>query len=270
MPATSLVRPSGWRQYRNAGLTTLGALLAITGSMIGVLLGPGSEITAALFAPGATYLANARQAFWAWWAIIAALVVFVGWQWLPTQRRSQRLATIGRPALIAGAAQLGWVLAGRAGLVVFTVMALIADLVALCLVVWRLTKYPARWWQRLATDTGWGLTLGFVSVQLLMTVGVVVTGYGFADDDLHYLIAIAAYCVFIAGALGLAGRLYHQFAVGIGLLWGFGWLGWARLTGEPRSYLLGALAGFGCFIIVAAFYASGRRRRRHIDVLNQS
>lgn len=55
-------------------------------------------------------------------------------------------------------------------------------------------------------------------MQLLASVGVVAEEFGFATDErLYLIIAIAAYSVFITGALGLAGRLYRQYAVGVAL-----------------------------------------------------
>lgn len=250
-------------------LNTIAATLVITGSLFGALATPRFEVTASLFGPAATLLSSDPRAFWMWWAITGGMAGFVVWHWLPGRRFSQRLIAIAWPALVAGCAYLAWVLAAHFGLVITSVALLVVAEVALCLVVWRFVKYPSPSpLEHLATDTGWGLALGFLTVQLLASVGVVIEAYELATGQLYEIAAIAAYIAFIAGALGLAGRLYRQFSVGLALLWGFGWMGWDRLMGEPRNVLLAALAGTGCFIILAGFYASGRRRRRDVQGLD--
>lgn len=248
-------------------LNTIGAVMVSLGCLLGALVPPRFEVTVSVFAPAATLLSNHPRFFWMWWAILAGLAVFVAWQWRPSRRNSQRLATICLPAATTGGLFLAWVVAAQAGKVATSIILLVAAIAALYLVVRRFAKYPASALEHLATDTGWGLALGFLSVQLLMNVGVVVEAYGLASDQLYQIITIGAYIAFLTGALGLAGRLYHQFAVGLALVWGFGWMGWERLTSQPGNRLLAALAGVGCFIIVAAFYASGRRRRKSIPGL---
>lgn len=260
-PAPSPLRPA---------LNTGAALLVIIGSVVAAVTEPVSESTTSLFGPAATLLSSDPRVFWMWWAIVAGLLVFIAWQWLPGGRGSGRLAAITWPAVVAGPAHLGWVLFAHAGLVIWTVVLLVVELIALCLLTWRLVKYQSSSKiESLATDIGWGLTLGFITFELLTAVGVVIEAYSLAEDEVYFIAAIVAYCVFIGGALGLAGRLYHQFAVGVALLWGFAWMGWERLMGEPRNYVLGALAGFGCFILLAAFYASGIRRRKNVQGLEQ-
>lgn len=253
-----------------AVLNTVGAALVIVGSLLGALATPRFEVTTSLLAPAATLLSSDARTFWMWWAIVVAMTGFVGWQWLPTRRRSQRLATIPLPALLAGSFYLGWVLAVYSGLVITSVVLLGLTLVALYVVVRLFVLHPSpSILEHIATDTGWGLALGFGNVQLLASVGVVVETYNLATGQLYEIVAIVAYIAFIAGALGLAGRLYHQFQVGLALVWGFGWMGWHRFAGEPRNLVLATLAGLGCLLIVAAFYASARRRRRNIKGLRE-
>lgn len=261
--------PGGLSPLFAAGINSTSALLVIIGTLIAQLKGPEAEVTTSLFGPAETLLSSDPRTFWIGWAIVVALAGFLVWQWLPAGRESERLQRLAWPALVAGPAHLLWVVLGRAGLVEPTVFLLAVEVGALCWLVWRLVKHEAEhWYAALATDTGWGLTLGFVSVQLLASVGVVAEEFGFATDErLYLIIAIAAYSVFITGALGLAGRLYRQYAVGVALLWGFAWMGWDRLVGEQRNYILGGLAILGCFILFAAFYASARRRRKNIPSL---
>ncbi|MGB3953893.1 MAG: hypothetical protein WBL05_01195 [Brooklawnia sp.] len=249
-------------------LNTVAALTLAIGAVLVPLTEPQPDApTAAWFGQSDSLLSLDPRAFTIWWAVAGVLSVFVVWQWTPRGRRSLRLASIGFPAIVGGLAQLAWVLLARAGLVVPTVALLVVETGALALVAWRLTKYRASWVEHLATDPGWGLALGLGCVQLLLGVGVVLDTLEPVDDDLHLVIVIAGLALFVAGALGLAGRLYRQFAVGVGLVWGLAWLGWTRLVGEPRNLLLGLLAGLGCFIIAAGFYASGARRRARVEGL---
>lgn len=252
-------------QLRAPALNTVSALLIGGGSLLATQTEvPAEAITASLFGPAPTLLSADPRIFWIWWAIVAAMAVFIIWQWLPDWRTSKRLAAISWPALVAGVAHLGWILLAHNEMVIPFVVLLAIEIGALCLVSWRLAKRRAHFIEHLCSDTGWGLTLGFVTVEMLTAVGVVFESYDFGDEKLYFIVAVVAYAVFLAGALGMAGRLYRQVAVGIGLLWGFAWVAWDRLLGEPRSYILGAMAAFGCFILLAAFYASGRRRRAHV------
>ncbi len=239
---------------------TGGAALVIAGALAATLR-PASEMTASLFGRAATLLSLDPRAFWIWWAVIAGLSVFIVWLWTARGRASRRGRAIGWPAAVAGVAHLGWVLSAQTGLLVPAIVLLALTVGSLCLVVWRLAKYRASWLEHLATDPGWGLALGFVTVEALVSVPVIVESYSLVESDLYLITAIIACCVFVAGALAMAGRLYRQYAVGLGLAWGLGWVGWERVFGEPRSYLLAGLAAFGCFVILAAFYASARRRR---------
>lgn len=248
-------------------LNTLAASALGVGALLAALSEPGAAPTAGYFGPTDSALSLDARAFAIWWAVAGLLAVFVVWQWTPRGRRSLRLASLSWPATVAGGAQLGWVLTARAGLVWPTVVLLVVEVVALSLVTWRLTKYRASWVEHLATDGGWGLALGFGCIQLLVSVGVVLDGVDPASEDLRLIVIIAGYAAFVAAGLGMAGRLYRQFAVGAGLVWGLAWLGWARLTDEPPQYLLGLLAGVGCFIVLAGFYASGARRRDNVDGL---
>ena len=250
-----------------AVLNSFAAILVVAGSVLALRTEPDGVPTAALFGGSRSPLSNDPRAFGIWWAIITGLTVFLVWQWSARGRPSMRLASIVGPALVAGLAQLAWVMTGRRGLITATVALLGLEVVALCLVTWRLAKHRARWLEHLATDTGWGLALGFCCVQLLTSVGIVQESLGKASDEVDLVVAIGAYAVLVMVALGMAGRLYHQFAVGVGLVWGFGWMGWDRLTGEPSSLLLGALAWVGCLAIGTWFCASGVRRRTHVQGL---
>lgn len=250
-----------------AVLNSLAAVLVMAGSVLALRTDPGVVATEAPFGPSRSLLSNDPRASGLWWAIITGLAVFLVWQWSARGRPSLRLASIVGPALVAGLAQLAWVMTARAGLVTVTVALLGLEVVALCLITWRLAKHRARWLEHLATDTGWGLALGLCCVQLLTSVGIVQESLGKASPEVDLVVAIGAYAVLVMVALGMAGRLYHQFAVGVGLVWGFGWMGWDRLTGEPSSLLLGSLAWLGCLVIGIGFCASGVRHRTRVQGL---
>ena len=247
-----------------AVLNSFAAILVVAGSVLALRTEPDGVPTAALFGGSRSPLSNDPRAFGIWWAIITGLTVFLVWQWSARGRPSMRLASIVGPALVAGLAQLAWVMTGRGGLITATVALLGLEVVALCLVTWRLAKHRARWLGHLGPGTGWGLGLGFWSVELVASVQ---ESLGKPPGEVARVVPTGAYAVLVMVALGMAGRLYHQFAVGVGLVWGFGWMGWDRLTGEPSSLLLGALAWVGCLAIGTGFCASGVRRRTHVQGL---
>lgn len=254
--ATSLLRPV---------LNTAAAALTIAGSAVAALAGPASEITTSLFGPAGTLLSVDARAFWIWWPMMIGLLAFIIWVWLPANRASQRMASLAQPAVVAGTAHLAWIVLARSGMVIASAVFIVIEITALCLVCWRLAKHRSSGpTENLLTDIGWGLTLGFVAVEALISVAVVVEAFSLAKDRLYLIIALIACCLLLIGGLGMAGRLYRQFAVGVALAWGATWLGWERFFGDPRSYLVGGLAFFSAFLILMAFIASGIRKRKHI------
>ena len=102
-----------------------------------------------------------------------------------------------------------------------------------------------------------------------MLCGAVIEQHELLAGQPLLIAAIVLLCILIGGSLGLAGRLYRQYSVGLALAWGVSQLGWKLLVGEPRSYILGALALSGVFLVLSAFYASGRRRRHHVQGLEE-
>ncbi len=253
------------------GLNTVAAVLVIIGSVIAAMAEPASEITTSVFGPSATLLSLDARAFWIWWPIVVGLLAFIVWVWLPANHASERMASLYWPGLVAGVAHLAWIIVARQGLVIPAAIILVFEITALCLLVWRLAKHRSSGpGENLATDIGWGLVLGFVSVQALVLVAVVVEAFDLAEDRLYLIIAMIACGVLLAGALGMAGRLFRQFAVGAAVVWGFTWLGLERIVGEPRNYLLGGMALVCAGLVLLAFIASGMRKRKNIFGLGRS
>lgn len=252
-------------------LNSAAALLVIAGCLVAVLTGPASETTTSLFGPAGTLLSMDARAFWIWWPIVVGLVAFLVWVWLPANRASERMTSLYAPAMVAGIAHLAWVVVARMGLVIPTAFLLVFEIAALCLVVWRLAKHRSSGpLENLLTDIGWGLTLGFVAVEAQTLVAVIVETFSLAEDRLYLIIAMIACGVLLIGGLGMAGRLYRQFAVGAGLVWGFVWLGLDRIVAEPRNYLLGGMALLCAFLVLLAFVASAMRKRKNVIGLGRS
>ena len=262
--------PAGLAPYLPSVLNTAGGALLVVASLIAIAGGAGSTAAKPLFGPAGTLLSAPGQAFWVWWVILLATLPFMAWQWLPKLYDPERLELLSKPTLLAGIGQLAWVLVARTGHLIIAGVLMIGTLVALCLVVWRLAKLASPGWvERLATDIGWGSALGWVCVELLMLCGAVIEQHELLAGQPLLIAAIVLLCILIGGSLGLAGRLYRQYSVGLALAWGVSQLGWKLLVGEPRSYILGALALSGVFLVLSAFYASGRRRRHHVQGLEE-
>ena len=126
---------------------TVSYVLCIIGSVIGVGVFGGTRIAEAAggaLSADATYLAPASPAFSIWSVIYTGLGAYTIYQWLPSQRASDRQRRLGwlvAASLILNAA---WILSVQAGSVPLSVVVIAALLVVLAMIFERYCPQPSR------------------------------------------------------------------------------------------------------------------------------
>ena len=236
--------------------------------MIGVGVFGGPPITEAAggaLNADATYLAPAAGAFSIWSVIYVGLGAYTVWQWLPSQRTSERQRSLGwlvSASLILNAA---WILSAQAGWVSFSVLVIVVLLAVLAACFVRYARTPAAGWREaVAVDGTLGLYLGWVAVATCANVAAALTAAGFDGFGLApeaWSILVLAVVAVIGVALAAYGR--GRLAPAAALAWGLSWIAVSRLNGELASTgtAVAAATAAGVIVLATVIYRfTGRRR----------
>jgi hypothetical protein len=249
---------------------TLCFIVCIVGSMIGVGVFGGTPIAQAAggaLNADATYLAPASGAFSIWSVIYTGLGAYTIFQWLPSQRTSERQRSLGwlvAASLVLNAAWILSVQAGWVGISVLVIVLLLAVLVA-CFV--RYARTPAaNWIEAIAVDGTLGLYLGWVSVATCANTAAALTDAGFDGFGLAPEVwSVAILAVVAALGVGLAAYGRGRLAPAAALAWGLSWIAVSRLNGELLSNGT-AIAAVAAAVVVAlaavVYRVTGRNRLR--------
>lgn len=243
----------------------------IIAAMVGTgLLGgtPVRELQGGALDADATLLAPAVPAFSIWSVIYVLMVGYAVWQALPGQRRRARQRRAGW--LIAATAVFNgcWLLAAQYLNLVATVIAIVVLLAALGAALRVLVRTPPEGVaDRLWMDLTVGLHLGWVSVATVanVTAWLAAEVVPPLEDAVQTLAALLVLVVVAVVGVALArgtrtARTRARVAPALAIAWGLGWIGVARLTGEPHSDAVGWCAIAVAVIVLAAPLVLGRRR----------
>jgi hypothetical protein len=247
---------------------TLCFIVCIVGSMIGVGVSGGTPIAQAAggaLNADATYLAPASGAFSIWSIIYTGLGAYTIFQWLHSQRTSERQRSLGwlvAASLVLNAAWILSVQAGWVGISVLVIVLLLAVLVA-CFV--RYARTPAaNWIEAIAVDGTLGLYLGWVSVATCANTAAALTDAGFNGFGLAPEVwSVAILAVVAALGVGLAAYGRGRLAPAAALAWGLSWIAVSRLNGELLSNgtAIAAVAAAAVVALAAVVYrVTGRNR----------
>ena len=247
---------------------TLCFIVCIVGPMIGVGVFGGTPIAQAAggaLNADATYLAPASGAFSIWSIIYTGLGAYTIFQWLPSQRTSERQRSLGwlvAASLVLNAAWILSVQAGWVGISVLIIVLLLAVLVA-CFV--RYARTPAaNWIEAIAVDGTLGLYLGWVSVATCANTAAALTDAGFNGFGLAPEVwSVAILAVVAALGVGLAAYGRGRLAPAAALAWGVSWIAVSRLNGELLSNgtAIAAVAAAAVVALAAVVYrVTGRNR----------
>lgn len=242
----------------------VGAIVAVVGAAYGSGAFGGTPIEEAAggaLAADATLLAPAATAFAIWSFIYAGLVVFAGFQFMPSHATDPRLRATSWWILASMLLNAAWIGVIQLGLLWASVYVIAALVVVLSIVAARLAATPpSDWTERLTTDVPVGLYLGWVVVATIAngTAALAASADGISAGAatglaIGTLVVAAILAVFITRGLIASPPL--SIATGIALAWGLWWIATGRLTGEPHNVAVGWVAGIAAIIALSTPFA---------------
>ncbi len=245
-------------------VVTLCAMACIVGSAAGVGAFGGPSIRDAaggLFAPDATLLAPSSSAFSIWSVIYAGLMAYTVFQWLPSQRRTERQRRLGWIVAASMLLNVAWILCAQAGLLTLSLVVIMLLFFTLLTAVRTMNDHPAE--TRLEgalVDTPLGLYLGWVLVAAAANAGAVLTaggvdlfGWGGRGWAILGIVAVLMTAAVICSTD--RGRL----AVAAATSWGLLWIAVERLLGQPFAVNVAFVAALAIFLLLIT---AGSRRHR--------
>ncbi|GAA3289749.1 tryptophan-rich sensory protein [Arthrobacter citreus] len=249
---------------------TICFIVCIVGSMIGVGVFGGTPIAEAAggaLNADATYLAPASGAFSIWSVIYTGLGAYTIFQWLPSQRTSERQRSLGWLVAASLLLNAAWILSVQAGWVGISVLVIVLLLAVLAACFVRYARTPAaNWVEAIAVDGTLGLYLGWVSVATCANTAAALTDAGFNGFGLAPEVwSVAILAVVAALGVGLAAYGRGRLAPAAALAWGLSWIAVSRLNGELLSNgtAIAAVAAAAVVALAAVVYrVTGRNRLR--------
>lgn len=245
-------------------VVTLCAIACVFGSAAGVGAFGGPSIRDAaggLFAPDATLLAPSSSAFSIWSVIYVGLVAYTVFQWLPSQRRTERQRRLGWTVAASMLLNLAWILSAQADRLTSSLVVIMLLFFALLAAVRTMNDHPTE--TRLEgalVDTPIGLYLGWVLLAAAANAAAFLTDagadlFGWAGTTwamigiLAVLMSAAVVCSTDRGRL----------AVAAATSWGLLWIAIERVLGEPRAVDVAFVAALAIFLLLIT---AGSRRHR--------
>lgn len=256
---------SSWdRDVVRQVVVTLCAIACILGSAAGVGAFGGPSIRDAaggLFAPDATLLAPSSTAFSIWSVIYAGLVAYTGFQWLPSQRRTDRQRRLGWTVAASMLLNLAWILSAQAGRLTLSLVVIMLLFFALLSAIRTLNEHPTE--TRLEgafVDTPIGLYLGWVLLAAAANWAAFLTA---ADADLFGWSGVTWSILGISAVLLTAAIICStdrgRLAVAAATSWGLLWIAVERVLGQPFAMNLAFFAVLAIFLLLIT---AGSRRHR--------
>lgn len=227
------------------------------------VMAPGTGASGERLMPaGSSWLSPAPGAQLIWLLIITWLLLFAGYQFLPSQRSALRGRAVGYPAAAALALAAGWMGCTLTGWILPAMLFAVAATAALYLALRGLNTHTARnRSERLLTDAPVVLFLGWMLVLAPASIAVWIASWAPAQwpgaELWAVLSLIAVSCLAASWAMTERGRAI--LALGFG--WGMAWLIVARLLGPNASGWVALAAGLGAFVVLLA--TENRRYQIH-------
>ncbi|GAA2871772.1 tryptophan-rich sensory protein [Paenarthrobacter ilicis] len=236
---------------------TVSLVICVVGSMIGVGVFGGTPIAQAAggaLAADSTLLAPATQAFSIWSVIYTGLVAYTVWQWLPSQRSSERQRSLGWIVAASMILNAAWILSVQAGWLPISVLVILALLVTLVLAFLRYSQSRAgSWVEAIVVDGTLGLYLGWVSVATCANIAAALkaagfTGFGATPEIWSITVLVVVAIVGIALAIKGHGRL----ALAAAIAWGLAWITVGRSADAPESFPTALAAAVAAALVLGS------------------
>lgn len=255
------------KDLQRALIVAISAIVAIVGSFIGsgVVVGtPVQEAAGGALSAESTLIAPYGTAFSIWSVIYTGLLIYTVWQFLPKQRGQDLHRRLGVPAVASLLLNAAWILTIQLGLLLLSVIVIIALLASLLWIFVILHDHPpASRADGLITGGAFGLYLGWVSVATLANLAAwtVAEGFGgFGMEPVYWGITAILAAVSVGIIIALYGR--GRLAPAVSLVWGISWIAVGRTIGEPQSTPVAIVAVAGAVIIAAVTVAARLKANR--------
>ncbi len=245
-------------------VVTLCAVACILGSAAGVGAFGGPSIRDAaggLFAPDSTLLAPSSAAFSIWSVIYVGLVVYTAYQWLPSQRTSERQRRLGWTVAASMLLNLAWILSAQADLLILGFVVIMLLLLALLSAVRTMNEFPNRTRPEGAfVDVPVGLYLGWVLVAAAANAAALLTDGEVDLFDWHGTTwAILGIVAVLITAAVVCSTDRGRLSVAAATSWGLFWIAIERVLGEPFAIDVTFVAALAIFLLLIT---AGSRRHR--------
>ncbi|MBG6224945.1 hypothetical protein IWX63_001510 [Arthrobacter sp. CAN_A2] len=245
-------------------VVTVCAIACILGSAAGVGAFGGPSIRDAaggLFAPDATLLAPSSTAFSIWSVIYLGLMAYTVFQWLPSQRRTDRQRTLGWTVAASMILNLAWILTAQAGRLTLSLVVIMLLFFALLSAVRTMNDHPNETrMEGSLVDTPIGLYLGWVLLAAAANWAAFLTAAG---ADLFGWSGVVWSILGISAVLVTAAVICStdrgRLAVAAATSWGLLWIAVERILGEPFAMNLAFFAVLAIFLLLIT---AGSRRHR--------
>ena len=242
-------------RVRQAAVTAA-EVFCVLGTLVGVgVLGTRvAESSGGALAADATLIAPAGPAFSIWSVIYAGLAAYTVWQWLPGAATSARTRTTGWLAAATMVLNATWLLVTQQGWIWVSVGVIVALLLALGVLLQRLTRHPASGVvERVVVDGTFGLYLGWVTVATCANITAALVDSGVDPGPTASVLAAVAVLAVAAGVgILLARRLGGRWSVAVALAWGLAWIVVGRLADQPESTVTAVAAGVAALVVLVA------------------
>jgi hypothetical protein len=216
-----------------------------------------------------SFLAPALSADRIWWVVLVGLGVYVLWMWRPQSAGDERGRAIAYPASAAMSLLGIWFFLVRATDMVLGAIATLVVLASLVLTLRIADRVAAhRFLGRLFTQFGLAVTTGWVAVLSAETIGAAFVQHHVritaTPAETWGILAVTA---LLAAGMALLRYLPGRLYIACAMSWGFVWMAYARIMGEPRAYGLALVALISSLLVLLAalvifFWARGRVRER--------
>ena len=226
-------------------LTALAIVAMIAVNTYSVLHPFAGQTQAVVSAKYPTLLTPAGQAFSIWGLIFLSLLLYAGWQLLPTQRRRSLPDAVAKPLTLACLATAVWV-------VLFAYELILPSLGVMLLILGSLIVTYGRARRRIFVDAApalagvpFSLFLGWISVASIINITIGLRQLGWQPAE-GLTVSLTLGLIVVVVLLGLLmSRVFRDLVFPLVLAWALVWLWVARLREVPElgwAALIGATA----------------------------